>query len=128
MNRPNNTLHLTGGWLSMVLIAGCARPQPPPPVAGSGDAAFGQLATAILEDYYKRDPSEATNLGIHKYDDQLEDLSEAALKAESAALKDFRSQLTAVDPATLTLNNALDREQLIHSLDARVLSIDTIKM
>ena len=34
-----------------------------------------------------------TDLGIHKYDDQVEDLSEAALKAESAALKDFRSRL-----------------------------------
>ena len=103
-------------------------PEPTPPAAGSGDAAFGQLAAAILEDTYKRDPSEATDLGIHKYDDQLEDLSEGALKAESAALKDFRARLAAIDPATLTLNRALDREQLIHRMDARVLAIDTIKM
>src|SRR5687767_3846979 len=49
-------------WLSAVLsgllIAGCARTQPSPPLAGSGDAAFGQLAAAILEDHYKRNPSE----------------------------------------------------------------------
>jgi uncharacterized protein (DUF885 family) len=114
--------------LSGVLISGCAGAQPSPPTAGSGDAAFGQLSTAILEDHYKRDPSQATDLGIHKYDDQLEDLSEGALKAESAALKDFRSRLAAIDPATLTLDNALDREQLIHGLDAQVLGIDTIKM
>ena len=114
--------------LSGVVISGCAGPQPSPPAAGSGDAAFGKLATAILEDHYKRNPIEATDLGIHKYDDQLSDLSEAALKAESAALKDFRSRLTAIDPATLTLNSALDREQLIHSMDAQVLGIDTIKM
>src|SRR5947208_12922385 len=105
--------------LSGLLIAGCAHSQPSSPAAGSGDAAFGQIATSILEDHYKRDPSEATDLGIHKYDDQLEDLSAAALKAESAALKDFRSKLAAVDAATLTPDNALDREQLLHSLDAR---------
>lgn len=114
--------------LTGALLPGCAPAQAPPPAAGSGDAAFGQLSTAILEDHYKRNPSEATDLGIHKYDDQLEDLSEGALKAESAALKDFRSRLAAIDPATLTLNSALDREQLIHSLDAGVLGIDTIKM
>jgi len=114
--------------LSSVMISGCAGPQPSPPATGSGDAAFGQLATAILEDHYKRNPIEATDLGIHKYDDQLSDLSEAALKAESAALKDFRARLAAIDPATLTLDRALDREQLIHSMDAQVLGIDTIKM
>jgi hypothetical protein len=86
---PNQ--HSLVRWLSVflsgILLAGCARTQPPPqPAAGSGDAAFGQLAAAILDDHYKRDPSEATDLGIHKYDDQLEDLSETALKAESAAL------------------------------------------
>jgi uncharacterized protein (DUF885 family) len=127
-----STQSLSFRWLfavlSGVLISGCAGAQPSPPTAGSGDAAFGQLSTAILEDHYKRDPSQATDLGIHKYDDQLEDLSEGALKAESAALKDFRSRLAAIDPATLTLDNALDREQLIHGLDAQVLGIDTIKM
>ena len=51
-----------------------------------------------------------------------------ALKAESAALKDFRARLAAIDPATLTLDSALDREQLMHSLDAGVLGIDTIRM
>ena len=50
------------------------------------------------------------------------------MKAESAAFKDFRSRLAAIDPATLTLDSALDREQLIHSVDARVLDIDTIRM
>jgi uncharacterized protein (DUF885 family) len=114
--------------LSGVVISGCAGPQQSPPAAGSGDAAFGQLATAVLEDHYKRNPIEATDLGIHKYDDQLSDLSEAALRAESAALKDFRSRLAAIDPATLTLNSELDREELIHSMDAQVLAIDTIKM
>ena len=128
MSTQSLSLPWLSAMLSGLLISGCARTQPPPPAAGSGDAGFGQLATAILEDHYRRDPSEATDLGIHKYDDQLEDLSEAALKAESAALKDFRSRLAAIDPATLTLDRALDREQLIHSLDGRVLAIDTIKM
>jgi uncharacterized protein (DUF885 family) len=119
-------------WPVVVLVgaltAACRPNQPSAPVAGSGDAAFGQLAKDILDARYKRHPSESTDLGIHRYDDQLDDLSEAAIAAESAALKDSRSKLSAIDPATLTPTSALDREQLMHSLDAGVLALDTIKM
>ena len=85
-----------------VVAAACAAPPAPTPAAGSGDAAFAQLAHDILEDHYQRHPSEATDLGIHRYDDQLDDFSRAAIEAESAALKEFRSKLDAIDPATLT--------------------------
>jgi uncharacterized protein (DUF885 family) len=108
--------------------AACAPKQPPPPVAGSGDAAFASLAKDILDDHYKRHPSHATDLGIHRYDDQLEDLSQTAIKSESDTLKAFRSSLTAIDPETLTLASALDREQLIHTVDDSVLALDTIRM
>ena len=114
--------------LVAALAAACAPAQPPAPVAGSGDAAFASLAKDILDDHYKRHPSQATDLGIHRYDDQLEDLSQAAITTESDSLKASRSKLAVIDPATLTLVSALDREQLIHSVDARVLELDTIRM
>jgi uncharacterized protein (DUF885 family) len=114
--------------LTALVASGCTPAPPPAPAAGSGDPAYHQLASAILEDHYTRNPTEATDLGLHKYDAQLEDLSESGLKAESAALKDFRTRLAAIDPSTLTTANVLDREQLLRSLDSRVLSIDAIRM
>ena len=111
-----------------VLTAGCGSGQPPATPAGSGDAAFRQLAKTILDDRYRRHPSEATDLGLHQYDDQLEDRSQGAISAEVDALKDFRSKLTAVDPAWLTATHALDRKQLLHAMDEGVLRLDTIKM
>jgi len=110
------------------LAAACAPAQPPPPAAGSGDAAFASVAKDILDDHYARHPSHATDLGIHRYDDHVEDLSQAAIKAESDTLKAFRSKLAVIDPATLTLVSALDREQLMHTVDERMLELDTIKM
>jgi uncharacterized protein (DUF885 family) len=86
------------------------------------------LAREILDDHYMRHPSHATDLGIHRYDDQLEDLSQAAIKGESDALKAFRSKLASIDPTTLTLASALDREQLVDVVDKGVLDLDTIKM
>jgi uncharacterized protein (DUF885 family) len=102
--------------------------QPATPVAGSSDAAFSQLAQNILHDRYARHPSEATDLGIHTFDDRLEDLSAGAFAAEAQSQRDFRAQVAATDAATLSLDNALDREQLLRALDAQVLYIDTIRM
>ena len=100
---------------------------PKGPAPGSGDAAFKQIATEILEDLFKRHPTQATDLGIHKYDDQLDDFSAAAVNAESDAARAFKTRLAAIDPATLSLDQQLDREQLLRATDARVLQIDVIK-
>ncbi len=74
------------------------------------------------QDHFRRNPSAATDLGIHTYDDQIEDLSQAAIAAESQALKGFRRQVAAIDPATLTLEKQLDREQLVHAMDSGILA------
>jgi len=110
------------------LAAACSAKEPPPSPSGSRDAAFRALVKDILEDHYKRHPSQATDLGIHHYDDQIEDLSQAGIRGELDAAKVFRSKLAAIDASTLTPDNALDREQLIHSIDARILELDTIRM
>ena len=85
---------------TIALAAACkaAPPATPPPAAGGGDAAFSALATAILEDYFQRHPSAATDLGIHKYDAVMDDGSQQAVAAESAALNGFLTRLRAIDP------------------------------
>ena len=46
------------------------RPLTPPPVpTPSGDAAFTQVARDYLDDTYRRQPTLATFLGIHKYNE-----------------------------------------------------------
>ena len=60
--------------LAVVLpvLAACNSSQPPPPAPQakpSADAAFTALAGEYLEDLYRRQPTQATYLGIHKYDD-----------------------------------------------------------
>ncbi|PYQ76791.1 MAG: DUF885 domain-containing protein [Acidobacteria bacterium] len=101
--------------------------QPPPSGAGPGDAAFTELARQILDDHHRRHPSVATDLGLHQYDAELEDASEAAIHAESQALQQFRTKLAAIDAATLTTDRQLDREQLQRALDAGVLALDRIR-
>ena len=124
--RSDNSLRLCL-LASLASGAACGGSRSTTPAAGSGDASFTRLASNILDYQYRRQPTLATDLGIHAYDDQLEDYSREAVTTEVDALQTFRAQLQAIDVATLTLPNQLDREQVIHALDSRILTLGVVK-
>jgi uncharacterized protein (DUF885 family) len=109
-----------------VAAVACQTSSPAPPanaavVAGSGDAAFRTLAASILDDRFRRHPSLATDLGIHRYDAVMDNVSQEAIAAETDALNGFAARLIGIDPATLTLDAQLDRDLLIHAMDRSIL-------
>jgi len=110
------------------LFAACGGASSPPANAGSGDAAFTKLADDVLQDFYQRHPSAATDLGIHTYDDQIDAVSRSARMSEASALRGFRVSLAAIDAGTLSPARQLDREQLIRAVDSSLLAIDVIRM
>jgi uncharacterized protein (DUF885 family) len=112
----------------MAFVQACSSPSgPPPPAAGSGDAAFRQLAGQIIEYTYKRNPSNATTLGIHKYDDLIADYSAVAVTADTEAIKAFRTRLNGVDAEALSPEAQLDLERTKHTLDGMLLRNDVIR-
>lgn len=111
----------------LVTAFACRGPAAPPPAAPLNDQAFADLAGQVLQDHYRRHPTTAADLGIHTYDDQLEDNSRESVAAESAALRAFRGRVAAIDPASLSADRQLDREQLVHALDSAILTLDVIK-
>jgi uncharacterized protein (DUF885 family) len=113
--------------IALIAMTGCGAPQPAKAAGGSGDAAFTKLAGDILEDTYRRYPTQATYLGVHKYNDKLEDYSRQAVTDTLEAARGFRAQLDGIDPSTLTADKQLDREQLVHALDSRILTLDVIR-
>jgi hypothetical protein len=72
--------------------------------------------TCIAETRRERQVSAST-----KYDDQLENYSKEAITDEAAAVRSFRERVSSVDPNTLSPANQLDRDQLLHELDSRLL-------
>ncbi len=102
--------------------AGAASPSMP-----SGDAAYEKVAAAILDDLYARNPSYATDLGLHQYDSQLDDFSRAAVQDDVASLARFKTSLEAIDPKSLSLNNRLDREMLLLSLESRRIGDEEVR-
>jgi uncharacterized protein (DUF885 family) len=111
------------------LAAECGSPQRQPPQAQppSGDTTFNAVAHEYLEDYYRRQPTAATYLGIHKYDDRLEDYSSRAVTDEATSARQFRDRVAAIDSKTLSAASQLDREQLLHAIDSRLLTLDIVR-
>ena len=106
----------------LVTAAVCAAPAPSPAAKPSGDAAFGEVARGYLEDTYRRQPTLATFLGIHRYNEVLRDPSREAVLDEVAAVGQFRDRVAAIDATTLSPTNQLDREQLLLAIDSRILT------
>ena len=84
-----------------VACAGCGGGEGKP-AGGNGNASFQAIADRLIADTLKRNPTTATMLGIHDYDTALEDVSRQAVDAEVTALKQFRAELSAIDPTTLS--------------------------
>jgi len=113
--------------ISLAFLASCKSEAPEKPPAASQDAAFTALAGECLEDIFRRQPTQATDLGIHKYDDQLENYSRQGVMDAIAAARGFRDRVNAIDPSGLSLDKQLDREQLLHAIDSRILMLAVVR-
>ena len=121
---PVCVLSVTILWAT---ACGSPRPQPSQAASPSGDASFNEVAHLYLEDFYRRQPTQATYLGIHTHDDQLEDYSRQAVADAVASARQFRDRVAAIDPKTLSPSNQLDREQLLHAIDSRLLTLEVVR-
>jgi uncharacterized protein (DUF885 family) len=116
------------GAVSLTFSASCRSPQSAaPPAQESTDAAFTAAAHDYLEDLYRRQPTQATYLGIHKYDDELESYSRQGVAETVAASRQFRERIAAIDPASLSADNQLDRVQVLHAIDSRLLTLEVVR-
>jgi uncharacterized protein (DUF885 family) len=110
--------------LLVTSMTSCERPAAGPE---AGDAAFDRLAHEVVVDYLRRNPTEATSLGVHDYDSRLEDYSVTARSETARAYHAFRERLDAIAPGTLSLDRQLDRELLQHRLDGELLRLEVIR-
>lgn len=88
---------------------------------------FDELAREYFEASYRASPTAATELGIHTFDDRLDDLSARGLKAYSTQLGVFRQRFKAIDPGQLSISDAIDRELILADIEDNLLSLDTIR-
>ena len=89
---------------------------------------FQQLVDAYFEDYFKANPSQATVVGFHQYDRQLEDFSFAAHQRNRRMLLTYLAEFQAISPGALAPLERDDREIMIALIHSGLLEEDRIQM
>ena len=96
--------------------------------AEDSHAAWNSLVDAYLEQVlFKFNPSTATSAGLHQYDAQLEDFSQASINRQIAALQSFEKRVAAFPAKSLSETEAADREMLLGSIRSSLLSLKVIR-
>ena len=95
--------------------------------ASQADAAFATLSKRFLEEGLALSPVSATQIGEHRYDDQLDDLSEAGRKKSLDWAKVMLAELGKIDASKLSRENQVDALILRNNLEGGVWDAETFQ-
>lgn len=91
------------------------------------DATFQALARIAVEDTLRFDPPFATTLGDHRWDDRLPDLSAQAIEKQIRWARHMSGLVRGIRPGQLSLDQRVDRQILLDSLDATLQSLTEVR-
>jgi uncharacterized protein (DUF885 family) len=80
---------------------------------------FAELVAAHLDEAFELDPLSATAAGVHDHDDRWPDFSDAGRTRRLTWIDGWDTRLRGLDPATLTADEAIDRDRLLAVLAAQ---------
>jgi uncharacterized protein (DUF885 family) len=95
--------------------------------AETARARFRRLAEDYLDDLARRHPDTASELGDHRFDDQLPDPSAAALDSERRQLDEFAARLAAIDHAGLDQELRVDAAVLGNDVARRLFELEELR-
>jgi uncharacterized protein (DUF885 family) len=91
------------------------------------DDSFQKIAHDYIEQYFRANPEDATELGDHRFDGQLTDYSPEARAKALAAQKEFREKLNGIDGSKLTGANNIDFRILKENIDYQIFRAEELK-
>ena len=93
----------------------------------AADETFQALADSVVDGFLERGPVTATSLGEHRFDDRLDDMRPPALDELRRWLSTSVAALTAIDPADLSIDNAVDARILRARLEEHAFMLDELR-
>jgi uncharacterized protein (DUF885 family) len=91
------------------------------------DGVFSQIADEWIAAALRNSPAGATSLGIHDYDSELPDRSQAATEAHARDLHGFLRRLEAIDSRSLSVEDRPDHELLRRRILWELVSIEELQ-
>ncbi|WP_024870446.1 DUF885 domain-containing protein [Pseudoxanthomonas suwonensis] len=125
--------------LALALLASlsaCQKAESPTAPADAGtaavasaeaDAAFTALAQRALDTWFQLSPVSATQIGEHRYDDLIDDLSAEGRQKGAEATRKLLAELEAMDVSQLSRENQVDAAILRNQLQYDLWSNDVLQ-
>ncbi len=88
-------------------------------LGGSVNPELRALSESYWQDELKASPIQALMLGIHDYDEEMDDASREAEDARIALLRAYAAKAAAFDPDTLTADEKVTRDVMIFEAGTR---------
>ena len=117
-------------------IAACQPASPPAPATDAkavtapnaqADAQFAALSKRWLDGWLPLNPVSATQIGDHRFDDQVDDLSAAGRQKVIDFSKKLLAELDALDTTHLSRENQIDAAILRNQLQADIWGMETLQ-
>ena len=112
--------------MMMKLPAQNAAAAPSPQAAATAE--YNSMVDQYFDAYFHFHPSEATYVGFHQYDDQLEDYSQKARDTELSFLLEAKQAAGYTHTDLLNEEQRLDLKMLASAINARILELQEIRM
>ena len=124
----HRTSTLVRSCFALMLLAFCVALQPAALAAGaSADARFDALSKRYIDEFGRYSPVSATQLGDHRFDGELDDLSAAGRARTLAWVKGVLVELQGIDHTQLSRANQVDAAMLENQLRYSAWSEETYR-
>ena len=110
-------------------FAGCVTPPvatPPAHVTTESDTTFEQLSRRYLDEMTALTPVNATSLGDHRFDNQLDDVSVAGYERRAALARELLAKVQALNHEQLSRANQVDAHLLTTELQYQIWRIEQL--
>jgi uncharacterized protein (DUF885 family) len=88
---------------------------------------FSATVDSLLDEYFRLQPTDATEFGEHAYDHHWPDLTDAGHAAWSDWLREAEARVQALEAGALTHDEAIDRRILLENLAAMRFAADELR-
>ncbi len=117
--------------LAAAAMAGCVTtvapaPPAPPPAPTEADITFEGISQRYLNEMIALTPVNATSLGDHRFDAELDDVSAAGYDRRVALARELLLQLQGLDSAQLSRANQVDARLLTSELQYAIWRVETL--
>jgi uncharacterized protein (DUF885 family) len=123
--RPIHCLH--AGAMALLLFASLAAGAPAATGASAADAKFTTLSDRYVDEFGRYSPVSATQLGDHRFDGDLDDMSGVGRARTIAWTKELLAQLQGIDRAALSRPNQVDAAILDNQLRYAIWSEEKLR-